>query len=180
VGCGNIASAAPLRSAFGPFVAHPDRKHDQSRVSCLAVLIVGCGCFVACGPCLCLCTHSLTLHACICMLLAAFFFNSLLGYERTRAQLSATPPGPGKRFTTLSLVGAAGLPRGPTIWVFPYSISYIIYIIDSDHMSRLTDFFSRAAARTCMQRAGPSLRYCSALRVPRPSRPPFRRLLCVV
>eukprot|EP00962_Isochrysis_galbana_P013300 scaffold3793_cov122-Isochrysis_galbana.AAC.3 len=48
------------------------------------------------------------------------FFYLLLGCKRTRAQPSATLPGPGKIFTTLHLVGAAGLPRGPTIWVFPY------------------------------------------------------------
>eukprot|EP00962_Isochrysis_galbana_P035565 scaffold12203_cov99-Isochrysis_galbana.AAC.3 len=43
---------------------------------------------------------------------------------RTRAEPSTILPEPGRVLTTLPRVGAAGLPRGPTIWVNP-DIPYI-------------------------------------------------------
>jgi len=55
------------------------------------------------------------------------------------AQLSATLPGPSKVFTTLPLVGAAGLPRGPTIYGYshtgpgPHGRTFIISCLGGGH-----------------------------------------------
>eukprot|EP00962_Isochrysis_galbana_P048738 scaffold20388_cov103-Isochrysis_galbana.AAC.2 len=54
---------------------------------------------------------------------------------RTRARPSATLPGPGRLFTTLPLVEAAGFPRGPTIWAFPHR--YTACSTTADHAPTL-------------------------------------------
>eukprot|EP00962_Isochrysis_galbana_P002214 scaffold574_cov92-Isochrysis_galbana.AAC.4 len=46
-------------------------------------------------------------------------FFLLLGCMRAQRP-SATLPGPGTEYSPRCLVGAAGLPRRQTIWVFPY------------------------------------------------------------